>query len=77
MQLNAKREPIDHELRRSSASLLQPSNKELCPLWSSADIEAWQMTVGNQHGDFTEIRIYPDAAIHVVRPADFDARRAF
>src|SRR5690349_18287631 len=38
-------------------------------------IGIWKMTVGSQHRDFSERRIHPCAAIHIIWPSDLDARR--
>jgi hypothetical protein len=42
---------------------------------SSRAIGIREMTIGNQHGNFSEQRIQSYATIHVVGPTDFDARR--
>jgi hypothetical protein len=34
-----------------------------------------KMTIGGQHRDFSERRIHPCAAVHIIGPSDFDAGR--
>jgi hypothetical protein len=34
-----------------------------------------KMTIGSQHRDFSERRIHPCAAIHIIGPSDLDAGR--